>query len=374
MVKFSFFKTAEKEKFLVLDIGTEAVKDLVFKKEGGKIVVLEESSEYFDEFSLWDSRNFKEDVIKKAILKTLQNLTLKDLPLILSLPANVFKSRISFQSFSRKNQKDVIVEKEERLIQEDVIKEARKRIRDIFYLETGILSKDLEFLELKILETKIDGYEVPGLKGYGGQTLEFRILANFILKSHLETFNKIISSLNLKVFKIVHPSQALTGLFQTPNAIFFDIGGEVTQFFIVKNGKLEVIDNFKVGGQDFSQEFSERLGLDQVRARKLKKDYSQGLLSEEVRQRIKEILSSAAQNWLKELKLKVTAKKILFPFDIFLFGGGSLIPEIQEVLEQSFSESHQIRYLYPKDLKGIKVSLKILTSPKDVPILLLCYL
>jgi cell division ATPase FtsA len=106
----------------------------------------------------------------------------------------------------------------------------------------------------------------------------------------------------------------------------------------------------------------------------LKKDYSQGLLSEEVRQRIKEILSSAAQNWLKELKLKVTAKKILFPFDIFLFGGGSLIPEIQEVLEQSFSESHQIRYLYPKDLKGIKVSLKILTSPKDVPILLLCYL
>jgi len=362
MAILSFFRKEEKEKFLVLDIGTEAVKALVFSyslpkgKKESEILILNSALEYFDEFSIWDSRDFSQDVVKRAISKILHSFreeSCRELNLLVSLPPNYLKSRIILQKILRNNPKENISKKEADVIMAGVEESARKESARVFSLKTGVMPQDLEFFNLKVLEMKIDGYEVSSLEGYAGEKLEFRILTEFILKDYLESFDKILKSFDLMPPKIISQSRIMTDILSNQNVILFDIGGDATQFFLIRNGKLEIADEFDFGGRNFSQKLSDVLGMDEVETRYFKETYSQNLFSEGVRKKTNEILSAVAEGWMNELKSKINERKFLIPSDIIIYGGGSLIPEIGEVLGGNFQDS-QVSFLKPEDLKNIR--------------------
>jgi cell division ATPase FtsA len=380
----SLFKKQKKEKIpFVLDIGTEAVKVLAFKKRNGKITVLGNSTQYFNRFGVFDSRDFETSVIKNAILNGIEEVKeqtgVEIKSVFLNLPASVFKAKIDFCSFSRKEPKEIISETEKNHIFQQVLKEIKEKISQKFSNESGILSKEISYLSLKILDMKIDGYAVSDLEGYKGKNLEFRILATFLLKFYFENFKKILESLNIKIFEIVHPVLSLINIFKKENSVFIDIGGELSQIFWINDGKLESVDIFDIGGKNFSQTLSESLGLEEEEARVFKERYSKKELSEEVRKRIKEIFSPEIQNWFKELKIRLKNSKILLPSKISLFGGGSLLPEIEEILEEgdweglSFAVPPETKVILPKDFKDIEDKTKNLNNPQNIPPLLLCY-
>lgn len=370
-------------RFLALDIGTEAVKALIFEKQGEKTIILGSSSQYFDSFSVFDGRDFEQEVLKKAVLKVInaaqEIAKIKTNFTFLGLPANVLKARVIFQDFRRENPKNIIDEKEKKEIQETILKGAERGISQVYALEAGILPQDIQFIDLKILEAKIDGYEVPGIQGYDGKNLRFRVLATFSPEYYLENFFKISQDLNLKILKIVHPAQNLTAaLLEEDNAIFLDVGGNLTQVFLIRNGKLEIVNEYGIGGETFSRALSEVLGLTKVRARIMKERYSKGLLSTEARKRIQEILFPHIEDWFSGLKSKLKKTKGLIPSSIFLFGDGSLLPGIKEILTEGswkglhFTDEPRVKFIYPKDFKNIVDTNHILNSPKDVgPILIL---
>ncbi|XOB41613.1 MAG: cell division FtsA domain-containing protein [Candidatus Nealsonbacteria bacterium] len=433
-MKISFLKPKKKgEYFLVLDIGTEAVKAIIFslsEKKDKKITILGNSLSYFDSYGLFDSQDFEADVVKKTISKTIKeaqekvnqkpseaepseagdetksqrppNLTL------LELPANILKGRIAFQSFKRKNSQSIIDKKEKEVIYQKILSKAQNEISQIFATESGILPKDVHFINLKILEIKIDGYVVPVLQGYDGKNLDFRILAIFLPKYYLENIKKIIQALiptdfyrdkyiqedftkNEEGLEILHLAEALPYFFtrRVVDGIFLDVGGNLTQIFLVNNGKLNNVDEFEIGGKTFSQALSQSLGIEISEARVLKENYSKGELSEEVRKRVREIFSQSLGDWFKNLKLKLKTQSIfgrgrksggvLLPSTFFLFGGGSQLPEIQEILEEgnwedfSFFTPPKVKFIYPNDLRNIEDITKKLNSPQDIPALLLCY-
>lgn len=391
----NFFRAKQEKFFLVLDIGTEAVKALSCKRENGKIVIVDNSIQYFERYGVFDGRDFEKDVIKKAILKALQNFAsqnlggqaLEDLPVIIGLPANIFKARIAWQTFSKKEPKKKISASEENFIYQEVLKKAQKEISERFAKNSGILPEELEWISQKILEIKIDGYSVSRTQGYQGKNLEFKILATFLPKYYLENIKKIFKDLKLKISKIVHPAENLEILWgeKKINSLFLDIGGEVSQVFLVNEGKMDRIFEFRGGGKFFSQRLSEKLGLDQDSARNLKEKYSNGFLSLEVSQRIKEIFLEEKKAWQKHFP------KGFLPKTCFLFGGGSLLPEIQLALKEKGKElnpvrdygnseetqreeiSNRVKFIYPKDLKDIEDSTKNLKSPQYIPPLLISY-
>lgn len=381
-------KKAKEQCFLVLDIGTESVKTLIFKREGLKNIILSTSLEYLNKFSIFDSRDFETDVIKKAISKVLQNIvpqnlkgkSLKDLSVILGLPANILQGRVVSQVFGRENPKKIIEQKEEKTISQVILKETQKKILENIAQKKGILPQDIQLLSLKILEIKIDGYQVPGLLGYEGKNLQFRILVIFLPKYYLQNIRNIIEAVGLENVNIVHEAQGLLNYVgEKPDGIFLDLGGETTQIFLVKGGMLSKINEFNIGGRAFSQALSERLGLDELSCRTLKERYSKKDLSLESQERIREILWPYCQSWFGTLQEKLKETCSLLPETIFLFGGGSLLPEIREVLKEgkwqdfSFPNKPQVKFLYPKDLKRIEDKTKNLKSPQDVSLLLSCY-
>lgn len=401
MINSSLFKKEKAEIFLGLDIGTEAVKAIIFsfsEKKDKKITILGNSFSYFDSYGIFDSKDFETDVIKKTISKTIEeakskvnqrpNLTL------LGLPANILKGRIVFQSFKRENSQSIIDKKEKEVIYQKILSKTQKEISQIFARESGILPKDIHFINLKILEIKIDGYAVSAIQGYDGKNLDFRILAIFLPKYYLENIKKIIQGLISGGLEILNLAEVLPYFFRNKVAdgIFLDVGGNLTQIFLVNNGELNKVDEFEIGGETFSQTLSQSLGLEISEARALKENYSKGELSEEgVRKRVREIFSQSLEDWFKNLKLKLkiqmsfreggviagTATGSLLSSTFFLFGGGSQLPEIQEILEEgdwegfSFFTPPKVKFIYPKDFRNIEDITKKLNSPQDVPLLLI---
>jgi len=372
---------------LVLDIGTEAVKGLIFEKNE-KISVLGSSLEYYDQYSTFFTPYFEREIIKRTISKVLKELEretklnpvrkealksirdvisegkreglsngVKPVSVILSLPPDIFGSRVIVQSYKRKG--GLIGKKEREEILERVRSEGKKKISQIYGKEKGILAEHLQILDLKILEIKIDGYLVPDILNYAGRNLEFRILANFLPRDYLiSNFSpvSILKEMDFERLRISHPVEGLI-LTQNLEGIFLDIGGKLTQIFLAKNGNLEKISEFNRGGKEFSQLLSERLGLEESDARSLKERYSKRDITEESRQRIREFFDGALKIWFKNLKEKLREMSSgIFPAEIFIFGGGGLLPEIEEILEEgdwgdvSFSQPPKIKFLQPPGL------------------------
>jgi cell division ATPase FtsA len=411
------FKKKKEDKFLVLDIGTEAVKALIFKKElsGGsdnnfllagkkfRNIVLGHSVQYFEKYGVFNSNDFENDIFKNAILKALNEAyrnfiffsEKKDkkskeqdwtkFPVIVNLPPSAFKARIFSVSLPRKCSGRLEISKEEeKNICQQVFREAREKISLKFSEECGILPTEIEWTALKIVQTKIDGYLVSGLSGYEGKNLSIKILAVFLPKNYFEKINKISRELKLNILKVVHMAEVLPFIFKggETDGIFVDVGGEISQIFLARAGFLEKIDELKVGGKIFSRQLADDLGIDEETARNLKEEYSKNLLSQNSAKRIKEILRPARKIWYQCLKDKVkeiSPEEFSSP-NIFLFGGGSLLPEIKEALKENqiiglndfpVSQPFNVNFIEPGVLNNIEDATDSLKSPKDVPILLL---
>lgn len=375
-MRFDFLSKKKEKLFLVLDVGTEAIKILVCRKDNSKVAVLRAATQYFERYGVFNGKIFEVNVIKKSVLKAIEQVqsqgqNLKKLPVLLTLSPNLLKARTSLQSFEQnEGLKTKISKTQEKAIFQQVFKKAQEEIYQRFSKESGILPKDIEMISLRILEMKINGYSVSRLQGYNGKDLEIRVLATFSLKYYLESIKRIFADLELKIFKIVHLAESLPLAFfneevngKIGNSVFFDIGGEISQFFLVKRGNLEQINELRVGGKAFSQKISDALGIDEESARILKERYASKLLSLEVRQRIRKTLSLEKRVWQQDLELKIGR---ISSSNIQLFGGASLLPEIQELLSGA-------KIIYPKDFKNIKDETKSLRSPQYIPCLLVCY-
>lgn len=389
-----FFKRKKEKIFLVLDIGTEAVKCLICKKEKSKVFILGASVQYFEEYGVFDGKVFGMEVLKKAILKAIKEAyrnfiffsekkdrnskgkDWKNFPVLLNLAPDILKARIVHQSLLREKDSGLrIARAKEKAIFQQVLKKAQEAISQSFSKEFGILAKELRWICLKILEIKIDGYPVPELRGYRGKKLEFKVLAIFLPKHYFEIIKRIFGDLGLNIFKIIHIAESLPPTFlkqkgggftpttfqkkvardlttalagEIKDGVFLDVGGETTQFFLVKEKKIEKVNDFKSGGKLFSQKLSDVLGIDEESARILKERYANKLLNQESRKRIREIFLEEKRSWYQDLELRIK-KDPLFS-TVYLFGGGSLLPEISEVLKEN---GKKVKFIYPKDLKNI---------------------
>ena len=380
-------KKNEERYFLAVDIGTETVKAIIFKRKNEEMTVIGSSFQSLERLELKDNINFWVNLTKKAILKSIEEVKekipkKKKITVLLKLPANILKANLFFHSFIRSNPKIEIQAKEEKKIYQEILNGAQREISNIFFRSYGILPKDLEFINLEILGIKIDGYEVSHLQGFKGQNLNFKIMAIFSLKYYLELFKKIFENINLENLKIVHPVQNLKAAFSNniSDGIFLDVGGDLTQIFIIKEGELSYISDFAIGGRTFAQSLSQDLGISEKMAEKLKEKYSQKILSEETRQKIKKILDNTLKDWFLKLKSKLKeAKQFPLPSNFYFFGGGSNLPDIKEIIEEGdweefvFLQNPKVNLISLKDFKNIEDKTNTLNNPQAISSVLICY-
>lgn len=330
---FSFFQKREREDFLILDIGTEAVK---------AFTVFGKGLCYFDDVSVWHSQHYFQDITKMAIERAIalstKGRSFKAKEVFVQLPLNFFKARIVQKLISR-NSKNKISGKEERETHKTVLRECREEAAKNSLEDTGILPQELSFIKETVLRRKIDGYEVPGLLGYSGSEILLKVFLTFIPTAELEKFQKVFSDLDIKVSGISHQAEGLISGSHAEDEVFIDIGGSLTQIIIVKNGIIEDVKEFNGGGGYISEEISEALGLRSAQARALKESYSQGTISEPIFYRLRDIINRAINGWKNKLPA-ISFKRVSF------FGGGSILKEFESAIKDLYPNA---KFVLPKD-------------------------
>ncbi|KPJ54932.1 hypothetical protein AMJ47_02575 [Parcubacteria bacterium DG_72] len=361
------FGKKKEEPFLVLDIGTEAVKALAIKKSNGKVFILNSSLQYFKDEGIFN-RGFSEDefemeMIKRAVLAAKKELLIKEpISVILTLSPKVLKAKVVEGVSVREKREKKISKKEEEIIYKYILKAAKDDVLKYNSEKSGILPNDINFLSLDIIDKEIEGYKVPNIQNYQGKNLSFKILTVFIINSYFQGILKMLQDLGMKVLKTVHLAQAVKVVFseKVKDGVFFDIGGKAVQAFFVKAGTLESIDLFNRGGADFTERIFDVLNIDKEEARRLKEKYSNGSLSSETENRIKEMFSNERKIW-RDLFRKNQKSSV------FLFGGGSSLPEIKDMFKKR-------QLIDIKDLKLVEDLSKKTKSPQFVPSVLISLL
>jgi len=402
-----FLKEKEKTEsvFWGLDIGTESVKSAIIgkrrSKNGPENFVLAASLQYFERYGVFDGRNLEDDVARKAISKSIQetkrNLFLcsqaerdlkkrvereKRINAVVSLSADRIKTRISSPTILRDRPEEKISKSEEERIIGEAIRQSKNEAAEKFSAKSGVTASEIKWLGFKAIERKIDGYSLPKIQGYKGRKIDFRILIVFTADYYLETLSRVLDPLRIDISKIASPAENLNrscGAL-TESGVFLDIGGDVTQFLITEKG-LKAGGEIETGARAFTECLCRSFGLDEESSRNLKERYASRSLSVESAERIKELFRREKESWYRHLEeaiLEESGKRIPFS-DFRLFGGGSILPDIKEVLERNFGETRddisffpdfEIKTIYPKDLSDFKNLTDNAATPQFVPLLL----
>ena len=330
----------KKKVFLVLDIGGETVKILLFKKERERSLVFGSGLLYFRDFGKFESFTLDKKTVETAVLRAISEARSmaegKISGVFLGLTEDFLKFREQVVTHERKDA-GKITEKESKLILSKAIERGKKDILEEFSAETGILSKDIEFQKLEVSEIYIDGYRKMSLKGAAGRSIQLKVSAIFGLKEYLNWFKSIVERNGLKIIKTGSQTEALEENLgkKIENCIFVDVGGETTQVVFVNKGRVEEVGSFSGGGNNFSRAIAKQLGISQEEARVLKEKYSKKELPVEIKNHIDDIVSEEMGKWFWGLKRSLLEKHTILPEDIFLAGGASQMWNMPEKLSEA---------------------------------------
>lgn len=349
-----FFSKKKEGFFLVLDIGTRSVKSLFCFKDKSVLYALSAGLKNFSEYeskhldsvksaktAVFDSfksgvKNISFSLADKKIKSRASRIKRWDA--VLTFSPDVFKARVAVRKISRENRLRKITAKEERKIIGNAIEEGKKEILHEFLKESGIVSKDIRIVSAKPFGFKIDGYPVSEILGFEGKEVEVKMLFVFIPMLYWKALMEVADVLkkDIRVRSVMHLAEGMiSGL---KSGMYLDVGGEVTQYFKVKEGQLEELSEFNSGGSSFSEALSDDLGIIIDMAEDMQEQYCENLLSMEARAKMKEIFQVPKNNWYNRLVEELNRKNANIS-SIYLFGGASALPELQDVFKEKAESS-----------------------------------
>jgi cell division protein FtsA len=244
----------------------------------------------------------------------------------------------------------------------------------------GLVNEDIEFLHLTKTGVEIGGMPVDSLVGYKGKDVKLHYYASFAPKTYVESLRKVASELELNVIGIVSQPFAVARAFTGSSnrdfsAIFMDVGGGTTDIAIVEKGNVVETKMFAFGGRTFTKELAKILNLEYRVAEQRKIKYSKKELNKDLSREVQKIVYPVGRLWMKTVKTALESCQGIssFPPQIYLCGGGSLLPEIKEVMLEfpwkkvlPFAVVPKIEFFTPEKLENITDTSKDLRNVFDI--------
>jgi len=159
------------------------------------------------------------------------------------------------------------------------------------------------------------------------------------------------------------------------SAVFIDIGGGTTDIAVVSNGGVEGTKMFALGGRVFTKRIANDFGLSFQEAEKMKLMYSNEEIDKKQQEKIVKSLDGDCQVWLSgvQLALEEFSGIDLLPSRILLCGGGSMLPDIKKLLEDSdwvedlpFAKKPKVSFIHPRDVANVIDETQSLDDAQDI--------
>jgi cell division protein FtsA len=391
---FRIKKTAQKkhsELNIALDIGTEYVKTVIFKKSENKIEVVgfdrtkQEESSMSGAFIISITNVL--DTVDKSIGNAL-NIAKQhydgdvDLPekAILGIAGELIQGVTILVNLDRDNPDKPIDEKEVSLIIDKIRKNSFDNIKEELAEELGLKQAQITEIETVINSVYIDGVKVADPVGFTGSELVYRVFSTFAPKIHVDSIKNVTENLGIKVERLVVQPYALALAHEGArandfSAILVDIGGGTTDVAVVENGEVIGTRMFAIGGRVFTKRIQKALACSYEEAENLKISYCDSKLGEKKSALVKDSIHVDVETWLTGLELALSDFEDIksFPPRIFLCGGGAILPDIQEGLLEypwlqvlPFQKFPSINFFFPNKVRNTVDKTRMATQLMDV--------
>ncbi|MDQ4077942.1 MAG: cell division FtsA domain-containing protein [Chloroflexota bacterium] len=199
-----------------------------------------------------------------------------------------------------------------------------------------------------------------GVPGIAGEYLSIAICNLVWPAQGLEVLRRVLDDLELNLLSATPIAQAVAAALPRPDAILIDIGHEHTEIGLAEGGALSGLTSIPMGGQFFTHSLMRGLGLSKKHAELIK----QRPVQERVvsNRPVERVLRQATERWRQavEQKLLELAGDAPLPARVYLYGGGSHLPEIAEQLRAHpwtrrlpFESHPDVEHLLPHQLRGL---------------------
>jgi cell division protein FtsA len=381
MRNLPFLKTSSKgnivegENIIALDIGTEQLKSLLFTTENLGVVVKKvsriEQQQHAMKSGIIKNLDTVLENCRLAVSELNDKIATDEQPkkVIMGIAGEYIQGVSIVVNYQREENYDKeVTEKEEKKILNQIQSKIEDSGKEDLSQRIGLTNEDIEILHITKTGLEIGGMPVDSLIGYKGRDVKLHFYASFAPKTYTEALKKVASELKLETLGIVSQpftvARAYSGSTNRDfSAIFIDVGGGTTDIAIVEKGNVVETKMFAFGGRTFTKELSRVLDIEYRFAEQRKIKYSKKELNKELARDVQRVVYPVAKLWMKTLKSAFSYCDDIdsFPTQIYLCGGGALLPEIKEVMLEfpwkkflPFPVVPKIDYFNPENLESIK--------------------
>lgn len=376
-----------KDNIVALDIGTELLKGVLFNVNKLGINISRVSRVEQQQHAMKSGIITNLDTVLANCRLTMSSLTDRLNPeeypkhIVMGIAGEYIQGVSIVVNYQREeNFDDEVTEKEEERILAQIEGKIETSGKEDLGQRIGLVNEDIEILHLTRTGTEIGGMPVDSLVGYKGKDVKLNYYASFAPKTYVESLRSVARELELNVLGIVSQPFAVARAFAGSSnrdfsAIFIDVGGGTTDIAIVEKGNIIETKMFAFGGRTFTKEISKILNLEYRVAEQRKIKYAKKDLNKELSREVQKIVYPVARLWMRTLKTAFSLCDDVssFPTQIYLCGGGSLLPEIKEVMLEfpwkkslPFAVVPKIEFFTPEKLDRITDSSKDLRNVFDI--------
>ena len=376
-----------KDNIVALDIGTELLKGVLFNVNKLGINISRVSRVEQQQHAMKSGIITNLDTVLANCRLTMSSLTDRLNPeeypkhIVMGIAGEYIQGVSIVVNYQREeNFDDEVTEKEEERILAQIEGKIETSGKEDLGQRIGLVNEDIEILHLTRTGTEIGGMPVDSLVGYKGKDVKLNYYASFAPKTYVESLRSVARELELNVLGIVSQPFAVARAFAGSSnrdfsAIFIDVGGGTTDIAIVEKGNVIETKMFAFGGRTFTKEISKILNLEYRVAEQRKIKYAKKDLNKELSREVQKIVYPVARLWMRTLKTAFSLRDDVssFPTQIYLCGGGSLLPEIKEVMLEfpwkkslPFAVVPKIEFFTPEKLDSITDSSKDLRNVFDI--------
>lgn len=331
------------EHYLALDIGGGYLKSarIIINKNENKIENISFKKERLEKYSGISLENLKENAGKLV--------EGDEKGIIFGLNSEFIKGRTVSLAYKREDFYKPIDEEEIQKITQNIESEILKTTKEQFWQESTNNEEDLKIINAKIENIFIDGYPALDLLGFQGKEIRLGVFNTFANQTIIDILESLAKFLQLPIISINHlarsRAQSLVKNNTELSAVLIDIGANISEIILVKNGLIKNIKNVLIGGANFTERISQELKVSWSEAEMIKFNYP-----EKLSHFFEADLAFFKQNI--SLLLKEMSELDILPNLFYIYGGGSLLPDVKKTLGKIISA--EIIYDAEPDLINIK--------------------